>query len=202
MALGLIGMSIPVFWLGTVANLFTQDRWHDTFLFSWVPPLGYTPLTEDPVLWFKHLVIPWITLSILYIGFYSRVLRSALIEAEGQDFVRTARAKGISERRVLVRHSLRTSMIGYVSLFGLDLGALTDAALVPVGLRGIDVAVADRDSVLDRLGSPSSSMNQVPRPSRGICTSLDSVYVSLRTIGQYSFSCVVGSHTPSALNAV
>ena len=59
MALGLIGMSIPVFWLGTVANLFTQDRWHDTFLFSWVPPLGYTPLTEDPVLWFKHLVIPW-----------------------------------------------------------------------------------------------------------------------------------------------
>ena len=96
MALGLIGMSIPVFWLGTVANLFTQDRWHDTFLFSWVPPLGYTPLTEDPVLWFQHLVIPWITLSILYIGFYSRVLRSALIEAEGQDFVRTARAKGIS----------------------------------------------------------------------------------------------------------
>ena len=141
MALGLIGMSIPVFWLGTVANLFTQDRWHDTFLFSWVPPLGYTPLTEDPVLWFKHLVIPWITLSILYIGFYSRVLRSALIEAEGQDFVRTARAKGISERRVLVRHSLRTSMIGYVSLFGLDLGALIagSALLTEVvfGLPGV-----------------------------------------------------------------
>jgi len=141
MALGLIGMSIPVFWLGTVANLFTQDRWHDTFLFSWVPPLGYTPLTEDPVLWFKHLVIPWITLSILYIGFYSRVLRSALIEAEGQDFVRTARAKGISERRVLIRHSLRTSMMGYVSLIGLDLGALIagSALLTEVvfGLPGV-----------------------------------------------------------------
>ena len=141
MALGLIGMSIPVFWLGTVANLFTQDRWHDTFLFSWVPPLGYTPLTEDPVLWFKHLVIPWITLSILYIGFYSRVLRSALIETESEDFVRTARAKGISERRVLVRHSLRTSMIGFVSLFGLDLGALIagSALLTEVvfGLPGV-----------------------------------------------------------------
>ena len=141
MAIGLVGMSIPVFWLGTVANLFTQDRWHDTFLFSWVPPLGYTPLTEDPVMWFKHLVIPWITLSILYIGFYSRVLRSALIEAESQDFVRTARAKGISERRVLVRHSLRTSMIGYVSLFGLDLGALIagSALLTEVvfGLPGV-----------------------------------------------------------------
>ena len=141
MALGLVGMSIPVFWLGTVANLFTQDRWHDTIFFSWVPPLGYTPLTEDPLLWFRHLVIPWITLSILYIGFYSRVLRSALIEAEGQDFVRTARAKGISERRVLVRHSLRTSMIGFVSLFGLDLGALIagSALLTEVvfGLPGV-----------------------------------------------------------------
>lgn len=124
MAVALLGMSMPVFWLGTVANLLTQDRWHDTFLFSWVPPLGYTPLTEDPVLWFKHLVIPWITLAILYIGLYSRVLRSALIETESQDFVRTARAKGISERRVLVRHTLRTSMISFVSLFGLDLGAL------------------------------------------------------------------------------
>ena len=122
MAVALLGMSMPVFWLGEVANLLTQDRWHGTFLFSWVPPLGYTPLTEDPVLWFKHLVIPWVTLAILYIGLYSRVLRSALIETESQDFVRTARAKGISERRVLVRHTLRSSMISFVSLFGL--GAL------------------------------------------------------------------------------
>ncbi len=141
MSLALIGIAMPVFWVGQVANLFTQDRWHDTIFFSWVPPLGYTPLTEDPVLWFKHLVIPWITLSILYIGFYSRVLRSALIEAEGQDFVRTARAKGISERRVLARHSLRTSMIGFVSLFGLDLGALIagSALLTEVvfGLPGV-----------------------------------------------------------------
>ena len=141
MMLALVAMSMPVFWLGQVANLFTQDRWHDTFLFSWVPPLGYTPLTEDPVLWFKHLVIPWVTLAILYIGLYSRVLRSALIETESQDFVRTARAKGISERRVLVRHTLRNSMISFVSLFGLDLGALVagGALLTEVvfGLPGI-----------------------------------------------------------------
>ncbi len=141
MMLALVAMSMPVFWLGQVANLFTQDRWHDTFLFSWVPPLGYTPLTEDPVLWFKHLVIPWVTLAILYIGLYSRVLRSALIETESQDFVRTARAKGISERRVLARHTLRNSMISFVSLFGLDLGALVagGALLTEVvfGLPGI-----------------------------------------------------------------
>jgi peptide/nickel transport system permease protein len=141
MSLALIGIAMPVFWVGEVANLLTQDRWHDTFLFSWVPPLGYTPFTEDPVLWFKHLVIPWITLALLYIGLYARVLRSAIIEAEGQDFVRTARAKGISEQRVLGRHTLRVSMITFVSLFGLDFGALAagSALLTEVvfGLPGV-----------------------------------------------------------------
>lgn len=141
MVVALLGISLPVFWLGEVANLFTQDRWHGFFLFSWIPPLGYTPLTQDPVLWFRHLVVPWIVLATLYVGLYARVLRSAVLDAEGQDFVRTARAKGISERRVLVRHVLRTSMIGFVSVFGLDFGALVGggALLVEVvfGLPGI-----------------------------------------------------------------
>jgi peptide/nickel transport system permease protein len=141
MALALIGIAMPVFWLGEVANLLTQDRWHDSFLFSWVPPLGYTPLAQDPVLWFKHLVIPWITLAILYVGLYARVLRSALVEAEDQDFVRTARAKGISERRVLIRHMLRVSIITFVSLFGLDFGALAGGGAllteVVFGLPGV-----------------------------------------------------------------
>ena len=141
MSLALLGIAMPVFWVGEVANLFTQDRWHDTFLFSWVPPLGYTPFTEDPVMWFKHLVIPWITLALLYIGLYARILRSAMVEAEGQDFVRTARSKGISEQRVLGRHELRVSMITFVSLFGLDFGALAagGALLTEVvfGLPGV-----------------------------------------------------------------
>src|SRR6478609_7449596 len=109
MILALIGISMPVFWLGEMANLITQDRYHDTFLFSWVPPLGYTPLTQDPVMWFKHLVIPWLVLSVLYIGLYARVLRASLLETENEDYVRTARAKGLSGRRVLLRHTLRTS---------------------------------------------------------------------------------------------
>ena len=141
MSLALLGIAMPVFWVGEVANLLTQDRWHDTFLFSWVPPLGYTPFTEDPVMWFKHLVIPWITLALLYIGLYARILRSAMVEAEGQDFVRTARSKGISEQRVLGRHELRVSMITFVSLFGLDFGALAagGALLTEVvfGLPGV-----------------------------------------------------------------
>jgi peptide/nickel transport system permease protein len=124
MIVALIGISAPVFWVGEVANLITQSRLHDTFLFSWVPPLGYTPLTQDPVGWFKGLLIPWVTLSILYIGLYARVLRANLIEVESEDFVRTARAKGLTERRVLLRHTLRNSMITFTSLFGLDFGVL------------------------------------------------------------------------------
>lgn len=124
MIIALIGISMPVFWLGEVVNLITQDRLHHSFLFSWVPPLGYTPFTQNPVLWFKGLVFPWITLSILYIGFYARVLRANLLEIQNEDYVRTARAKGLTERRVLVRHTLRNSMITFVSLFGLDFGVL------------------------------------------------------------------------------
>ena len=141
MVVALVGISAPVFWVGQIANMLSQGVLHDTFLFSWVPPLGYTPFTQDPALWFKGLVIPWITLSILYIGFYGRVLRANLIEVQNEDYVRTARAKGITERRVLLRHSLRTSMITFVSLFGLDFGALVagGALLTEVvfGIHGV-----------------------------------------------------------------
>ncbi len=141
MGVSLIGVALPVFWLGEVANLITQQRFHDTFLFSWVPPLGYVPLTEDPIGWFTHLVIPWLVLSVLFVGFYARVLRSDIVNSENEDYVRTARSKGISERRVLIRHQLRTSMITFVSLFGLDFAALVagGALLVEVvfGLPGV-----------------------------------------------------------------
>ncbi len=141
MILALIGVSMPVFWAGTVANLITQGTLHSTFLFSWVPPLGYTSLTTSPVLWFKGLIIPWITLSILYIGLYARVLRANVIEIQSEDYVRTARAKGLTERRVVIRHVLRNSLITFVSLFGLDFGALVagGALLTEVvfGIHGI-----------------------------------------------------------------
>jgi len=141
MILGLIGISMPVFWVGEVVNLRSQSRFHDTFLFSWVPPLGYVPLTQSPIGWFKALLLPWITLALLYIGIYARVLRSSLIEAQEQDYVRTARAKGLTEKRVLLRHALRTSMIVFVSLFGLDFGALVGGGAllteVVFGLHGV-----------------------------------------------------------------
>jgi peptide/nickel transport system permease protein len=152
MIIGLIGISMPVFWLGEVVNLVTQSRLHAE-LFSWLPPLGYTPITSDPWQWFLRLIFPWITLSVLYIGFYGRVLRSSLIEAQNEDFVRTARAKGLSESRVLIRHVLRTSLITFVSLFGLDFGALVagGALLTEVvfGLPGVGKLTYDSLQNLD-----------------------------------------------------
>ncbi|MEV6133379.1 ABC transporter permease [Streptomyces violaceusniger] len=125
--LGILGVSMPVYWLGEVINLFTQSRMHET-VFRWVPPLGYVPPTDNPWQWFLHLIFPWLSLAALYAGIYARLLRGELIGALREDYVRTARAKGISERRILVRHALRCSLIPIVSLFGLDFGALVGGA--------------------------------------------------------------------------
>ncbi|MBN9273199.1 MAG: ABC transporter permease [Mesorhizobium sp.] len=153
MALGLLGISMPVYWLGEVMNLFTQSRYHDTWLFSWVPPLGYKNFSDDPKGWFLTLVIPWVTLAILYIGIYGRVLRAAIIESMQEDYIRTARAKGLSETRILLRHALRTSLIAFVTLFGLDFGALVGGSPllteVVFGLQGIGKLTYDALQSLD-----------------------------------------------------
>jgi peptide/nickel transport system permease protein len=124
MMLSLVGVSMPVFWLGEVANLITQARFHNTWLFSWVPALGYVPLTQDPLGWFKSLIVPWIVLAVSYIGLYGRVLRANLVEAMNEDYIRTARAKGLTESQIIRRHALRMSLITLVSMFGLDFGLL------------------------------------------------------------------------------
>ena len=153
MVLGLIGISMPVYWLGEMMNLITQSRFHDTWMFSWVPPLGYKNLSDDPKGWFLTLVIPWFTLSILYIGLYGRVLRASIIESLQEDYIRTARAKGLSETRILLRHALRTSLISFVTLFGLDFGALVGGSAllteVVFGLQGVGKLTYDALQNLD-----------------------------------------------------
>jgi peptide/nickel transport system permease protein len=118
------GISMPEFWL---AAIFLNYLTYKLELF---PSGDYVPFTEDPLQWAYHLILPWTTLSILYIGFYSRVLRSNMLDAMGEDYVRTARAKGLSERRVMTRHVLRNSLVPIVTLFGLDFGALLAGAIV------------------------------------------------------------------------
>ena len=122
--LALIGISMPVFWVGALMNHYLG------FKAGIFPNGGYVPLTEDPVDWAYHLVMPWTALSILFIGFYSRVLRSNVLDTINEDYVRTARAKGLSERRVLVRHVLRNSMIPIVTLWGLDFGAVVGGGAI------------------------------------------------------------------------
>lgn len=138
--LGVVGVSIPVYWLGEVVNLITQSRLHNS-VFSWVPPLGYVGITQNPGQWALHLLFPWLTLAVLYAGIYARVLRSEMVVALNEDYVRTERAKGVSERRILLRHALRCSLIPIVSLFGLDFGALVGGAAllteVVFGLPGV-----------------------------------------------------------------
>jgi peptide/nickel transport system permease protein len=117
--LALVGISLPVFWLGLLTRyLFAQGH-----PFSLFPDSGYVALTSNPWQWFLHLLMPWWVLAILFIGFYGRVMRSNILDTINEDYVRTARAKGLPPRRVLVKHVVRNSLIPIITLFGLDFGA-------------------------------------------------------------------------------
>jgi peptide/nickel transport system permease protein len=145
--LALIGISLPVFWVGLVLLYYLTDR------ISLFPPGGYTELGEDPIDWAYHLILPWFALSILFIGFYSRVLRSNILDISNEDYVRTARAKGLSERRVLITHTLRNALIPIVTLFGLDIGAALGGGAILTesvfGLQGVGQYAADSIGRLD-----------------------------------------------------
>ena len=116
--LALIGISMPVFWLGIITRYFLAEK------NQWFPDGEYVGLTQNPIQWAYHLILPWCVLAVLYIGFYGRVLRGNILDMINEDFVRTARAKGLSRRRVLTRHVLRNSLIPVVTLFGLDFAAV------------------------------------------------------------------------------
>ncbi|MEA2392074.1 MAG: peptide/nickel transport system permease protein [Solirubrobacteraceae bacterium] len=116
--LSIIGISMPVFVLGALLSYYLGYK---ARIF---PNGGYTKFADDPWQWFYHLLLPWLTLAVLFIGFYSRVMRSNMLDTMSEDYIRTARAKGLSERRILIRHVLRNSLIPIVTLFGLDFGSV------------------------------------------------------------------------------
>ncbi|MEE6166391.1 MULTISPECIES: ABC transporter permease [unclassified Mycolicibacterium] len=122
--LSLAGISMPVFWLAAILLYYLSYK------LELFPSSSYVPLTEDPLQWAYHLILPWITLAVLYVGFYSRVLRTNMLDVAHEDYVRTARAKGISERQVRIRHILRNSLIPIVTLFGLDFGAVVGGGAI------------------------------------------------------------------------
>jgi peptide/nickel transport system permease protein len=143
----LIGISMPVFWIGALMNHYLG------FKLGWFPNGGYVEFTEDPFDWFYHLILPWTALAILFIGFYSRVLRSNVLDNMNEDYVRTARAKGLGERRILIRHVLRNSMIPIVTLWGLDFGAVIGGGAILTetvfDLQGVGQYAAEAIGQLD-----------------------------------------------------
>ena len=145
--LALIGVSMPVFWLGIVARYFLAEK------NTWFPDGGYVPLTKDPAQWLFHLILPWLVLAVLFIGFYGRVLRSNILDAINEDYVRTARAKGLPPRQVLVKHVIRNSLIPVVTLFGLDFGATIGGGAIITesvfSLNGVGQYAAENISRLD-----------------------------------------------------
>jgi peptide/nickel transport system permease protein len=145
--LALVGISTPVFLLGAVMLYFLA------FKLGLFPNGGYVPLQQDPLQWLYHMILPWTALSVLFIGVYSRVLRSNLLDAMNEDYVRTARAKGIGERRVLLRHVLRNSLIPIVSLWSLDFAAVIGGGAILTesvfNLQGVGQYAATSISQLD-----------------------------------------------------
>jgi peptide/nickel transport system permease protein len=122
MVAAITGVSIPVFLLAAVL------LYAFAFRLPWFPNTGYVHFGDNPAQWAYHLVLPWISIAVLSIGFYSRVLRSNALDVINQDFVRTARAKGLTQRQVFVRHVLRNSLMPIITLFGLDFAALLGGA--------------------------------------------------------------------------
>ncbi|HZN88292.1 MAG TPA: ABC transporter permease [Thermoleophilaceae bacterium] len=145
--IALIGISMPVFWVGALMNYYLGFKWE---IF---PNGGYVPFGEDPWEWFYHLLMPWTALSLLFIGVYSRILRSNVLDTINEDYVRTARAKGLSERRVLVRHVLRNSMVPVITLWGLDFGAVLGGGAILTetvfDLQGVGQYAAESIGQLD-----------------------------------------------------
>ncbi len=143
----MLGVSFPVFFLGAVLLYFLGYKAN-------IFPLGgFVSFAQSPVQWLVHLILPWATLSVLFIGFYSRVLRSTILDTINEDYVRTAHAKGLSDRQVLLRHTLRNSLIPIISLWGLDLAQVIGGGAILTekvyNLHGVGQLAADSIGRLD-----------------------------------------------------
>lgn len=124
MGFALVGISSPVFWLGLMALFVLWKK------LGILPGTGYVAFSESPKDWFLHLVQPWCVLALLFAAFYARMTRGNLLEAMGEDYIRTARAKGLSERRVVFKHGLRASLTPIVTMFGIDFALLIGGAVI------------------------------------------------------------------------
>jgi peptide/nickel transport system permease protein len=128
--------SMPTFLLGEALLLVLFFRLHllhiDIF-----PGAGYVPLTQNPVQWARYLILPWLTIALVTAATYTRLTRSSMLDVLGEDYIRTARSKGIRESRVIVRHGLRAGLTPMVTQFGIDVGTLLGGAIVTENVFGL-----------------------------------------------------------------
>jgi peptide/nickel transport system permease protein len=140
MTVALAGVSLPIFFTGLLSLALFSYRW------PIFPNVHYVPITENPLDWARNLVLPWITLAFLYAALYARLTRAGMLETMNEDYIRTARAKGLPERTVVLRHGLRAALTPIVTIFGLDLGLLLGGAVLTestFSLPGIGVFAID-----------------------------------------------------------
>jgi len=124
MGVALAGVSLPIFFTGLIAL--------ELFSYKWpiFPNVTFVPFTQNPFLWAKNLILPWIVLAFLYAALYARLTRAGMLETMSEDYIRTARAKGLPERTVIVKHGLRAALTPIVTIFGMDLGLLLGGAII------------------------------------------------------------------------
>jgi len=124
MVFALFGISTPVFWLGLMALYIFWSK------LGWTGGTGYVSPADNIGGFFSHMILPWTVLALLYAAFYARVTRNTLLETLGEDYIRTARAKGLSERKVIFKHGLRASLTPIVTMFGMDVALLVGGAVI------------------------------------------------------------------------
>ena len=154
MSVALAGVSLPIFFTALLSLAIFS------YSLKWTAGGGsYTPITENPVDWAKDLILPWITLAFLFAAGYARLTRAGMLETMGEDYVRTARAKGLPERTVVVKHALRSTLTPILTIFGLDLGVLmggavlTESAFSLHGLGSYAIEAINRNDLPKLLGA-------------------------------------------------
>jgi peptide/nickel transport system permease protein len=124
MGMALVGVSLPIFFTGLISL--------ELFSYKWpiFPNVTFVPFSTNPLLWARNLVLPWLCLAFLYAALYARLTRAGMLETMSEDYIRTARAKGLPERTVIFKHGLRAALTPILTIFGMDLGLLLGGAII------------------------------------------------------------------------
>jgi peptide/nickel transport system permease protein len=128
--------SMPTFLLGELLLLLFFLELHNVGI-DWFPASGYVPFTQSPAQWALHLVLPWLTIALVSAATYTRLTRASMLDVLGEDYIRTAYAKGLTERRVNYRHALRAAITPIVTQFGIDVGTLLGGVIVTETVFGL-----------------------------------------------------------------